>query len=165
MRDPRSKGREGLLLYRTSFRHPFLLYFHSFCSSKRQSPEIQCSIPMILTKLPCNTGHVVHILPSVMSALVFQLTALHRWFLYPSLNCCSLQLLSGSIRMLLCRRTIILISPSVLCHYNLPGQHIQLTTSTSFPVQKVSFKIMYAFQTCMLLLHICTTSCFSHKHR
>ena len=35
---------------------------------------------MILTKLPCSTGHRVHMLPSVTSALVFRLTALHRWF-------------------------------------------------------------------------------------
>lgn len=84
-----------------SLRYPFLFYFHSFCSSERQSPEIQCSISMILTKLPCSTGHTVHILPSVLSVHVFQLTALDRWFLYPSLNFCSLQLLSGSLRMLL----------------------------------------------------------------
>lgn len=94
IRDSRSKGRRRVMLYRTSLMHPFLLYFHSFFRSKRKSPEIQCSIPMILTKLPCSTGHIVHILLTVLSALQFQLTALHRWLLNPSLNFCSLQLLS-----------------------------------------------------------------------
>lgn len=118
---------------------------------------------MILTKLPCSTGHTVHILPSVMSALVFQPTALHRWFLHPSLNFCSLPFLSGSIRMLLCKEQSFWF-PQVYCFITICQVSISSLSLHSLSKKEASKSYIH-FRLLLQMWTMSTTSCFSHKHK
>lgn len=137
MREPRSKGREGLVLYCTSLMHPFLFKFHSFCSSERQAPEIQCSIPMIFYQTALqyrsHSSHTPfrHVCSRDSTDCFTQMVSLSiSAFLFPAVT-------ERWYKDATPQRTIILISPSVPCCYNLPGQHIQLIASFLVQEKKV----------------------------
>lgn len=144
MRDPRSKGKEGVVLYHTSLTHPSLIFSFILQFKKvvtRNSMFYTNDSYQIASQYRSHSSYtpLCYVCSCVSTNCFTQMVSSSiSEFLFPTVP--EWQYQDATLR-----RTIILISPSVLFHYNLPGQHIQFITS--FPVQKGSFKIMYTLQT------------------